>query len=51
MDFNMPVMNGMNATKKIRELGKNKKVSLDNTKIYIHSAISENSDFQNLFDG
>jgi len=38
----MPVMNGMDATKKLREMEKNREIRLDQTNIYIHSAIAEN---------
>ena len=35
----MPVMNGRDATKMLRSMHKNGKISLTGTKIYMHSAI------------
>ena len=49
--MNMPVMNGMDATKKLREMEKNREIRLDQTNIYIHSAIAENLEWQSVFDG
>ena len=47
----MPVMNGMIATKKLRKMNRLKQINLNNTRILIHSAISETEDYKHLFDG
>ena len=39
MDINMPIKNGIEATKTLRQLNAAKKIDLSNTKIYMHSAI------------
>jgi len=39
MDMNMPVMDGMKATNKLREMHSEGKIKLDKTKILLHSAI------------
>jgi CheY-like chemotaxis protein len=51
MDLNMPVMDGMASTKKLRKMHKQDKINLDSTKIYMHSAIQESIDWYPLFDG
>ena len=39
MDINMPVMNGIEATKLMREMNKQGEINLNHTLIYMHSAI------------
>ena len=51
MDINMPIMNGMQATKLLRELDSKGQINLLRTKIYMHSAIQEVIEWENLFDG
>ena len=51
MDINMPVMNGMKATKRLRKLDKLKQIDLSETLIIRHSAIEGTIDQIELFDG
>mmetsp|Transcript_27897 Transcript_27897/g.26934 ORF Transcript_27897/g.26934 Transcript_27897/m.26934 type:complete len:141 (+) Transcript_27897:1316-1738(+) len=51
MDLNMPVMNGMEATKELRRLGSLNEIDLSSTLIYMHSAIEKSVNWQELFDG
>jgi CheY-like chemotaxis protein len=50
MDLNMPVMNGLDATKELRNLHEDFVINLSKTKIYMHSAIQESIDWEPLFD-
>ena len=51
MDFNMPVMNGMNATIELRKMHREKMIDLSHTLIYMHSAIQNIIQIEGLFDG
>lgn len=53
MDLNMPVMNGVEATKILRQMHKSRDIDLSNTKIFIHSAIQKTliGDICSYFDG
>jgi CheY-like chemotaxis protein len=51
MDVNMPVMNGIEATKQLRLMNKKRLINLEHTKIYMHSAIEEIVMWKDLFDG
>ena len=47
----MPIKNGIEATKTLRQLNAAKKIDLSNTKIYMHSAIQEVIEWEEWFDG
>jgi CheY-like chemotaxis protein len=51
MDINMPVMNGIDATKQLRTMNANNIIDLSKTQIYMHSAIGDIIIQQGLFDG
>ncbi len=51
MDMNMPVMNGMEATLQLRQLHEERVINLNNTKIYLHSAIADLLSDTEMFDG
>lgn len=52
MDLNMPILDGMRATQRLRVFHENGLIDLSNTKIYMHSAIQDQvNDEHNVFDG
>ncbi len=51
MDLNMPVLNGMEATLKMRQLEQEGIIDLSRTKIYLHSAVADSVTNTSMFDG
>ncbi len=51
MDMNMPLMNGKEATLKLRRLHSEGTINLEDTKIYLHSAIADLITETEIFDG
>ena len=47
----MPVMDGVSATRRLRELHTRGQIDLTKTKIYMHSAIQETVLWEDYFDG
>lgn len=47
----MPVMNGRQAVERLRQLHIMNRINLNNTKIYMHSAIQGIQQWQDIFDG
>ena len=46
MDLNMPVMNGILATQRLRQLHEEKSIDLKQCKIILYSCLSKTSDMQ-----
>jgi CheY-like chemotaxis protein len=51
MDINMPEIDGVRATKKLKDMHAEGRINLTNTKIYMHSAIQYSIDWEDTFDG
>lgn len=51
MDLNMPIMDGMQAVKKMRKMHEMQKIDISRTKIIMHSAIQDTIQEEDIFDG